>query len=213
MRQLISPMFIDLRIYNYFTGNNHLDGIVQEGAVHFGGGVAPMKFNVSDLPYADGTLVKVKFLNKDSGFVCQSMAEFKAEKMAMEQVRELARIEYEQALTAKIAETKAKNKAFNESLNIPVLWTPEIKIVHAGLTFGSNSSDHNRRTVYHIVLLEPLNEGRLKRNAYQPLCGGDLGNFGDMVESKILSGRIPPLESNRVTCRACLKIAERWHSK
>lgn len=95
---------------------------------------------------------------------------------------------------------------FNNSLNIPVKWSSEIKQVLSGLNDGSSGNGCKKNTVNHIYLHEDLIQGKLKRLKNNFLCStvkskhhgnwsGTLGDFG--------------LE-HKVDCKQCLKIAERF---
>ena len=120
---------------------------------------------------------------------------------------------------------KEDARNFNANLNIPVKWTLEIKPVLSGLQINSSGDGENRRTVYHILLLEDLNEGRLHRKAGEFLCSHNKGRFpdlhvwqrtGEMIRSIAKTGGFiesevtVSMKSCQVTCKKCLQMARRW---
>lgn len=101
-------------------------------------------------------------------------------------------------------------REFNASLKVPVQWQPNYKLVLSGLTERSAGNGHYKGTVYHIQVLEDLHEGRLHRPAHSLLCTKDSGSYGvhDTQEQTeyIASSGI----THKVTCQACLRIAQKW---
>jgi hypothetical protein len=101
---------------------------------------------------------------------------------------------------------RARAEQVNASLCIPVRWVPAIKVVYAGLTRNSSGSGANARTVNHVMLLESLDDGRLKRRVNDLLCSGS-GSYGHHPTVDIDdAGKY----ESEVTCAACLRVAERW---
>ena len=100
----------------------------------------------------------------------------------------------------------------NARLRIPVQWTSGLKTLLSGLSATSNGSGDNRRSVTHILLLEPLDEPKLQRPAQTFLCTSASGSNGQAWTGKLHThsqGAAGPYVS-KVTCAQCLKIARRW---
>ncbi len=100
----------------------------------------------------------------------------------------------------------------NSKLNIPVRWTSGQKKVLSGLMARSAGTGENVRTVNHVLLLENIDDGRLKRHANGFLCTTSSGSNGEFW-----TGYLDAYDSDadgkfvsRITCKQCLSIAERW---
>lgn len=98
----------------------------------------------------------------------------------------------------------ADAEPWNAALGIPVDWHINHRMVLSGLSRHSNGDGANAVTVWHVVLEQPLAQGRLRRNAGDLLCSKDAGSIGLSASVERLGDR-----SRRVTCRACLRLAER----
>lgn len=103
--------------------------------------------------------------------------------------------------------------AFNASLNIPVEWGPGVKDVLSGYSEKSWGDGHNSATVYHVFLKEDIHDGRLQRKKGDFLCSSsskDNGKnwCGQQEREWIDNNR--EIHRPKVTCKSCLKIAERW---
>lgn len=114
------------------------------------------------------------------------------------------------------ARKNAENKQFNASLNIPVRWKPAIKDVLSGLSENSMGNGCNKATVIHVYLLEVLNDGKLHRSERDFLCTSEHGSngknwSGQREEDVYMSNG--EVWISRVTCKACLKLAQRWIGK
>lgn len=135
-------------------------------------------------------------------------AEREAQQLAVNQAareREKERIERSQRWESEAAES-------NAALNIPVRWTSGLKTVLSGLSSRSNGSGDSARSVAHVLLLESIEEGKFVRRAGSFLCTAAGGRDGQAWTGKLHShsaGVAGPYVS-RITCRACLKIAQRW---
>ncbi len=92
----------------------------------------------------------------------------------------------------------------NAALSIPVPWHVDRHMVLSGLSRHSNGDGVNAATVWHAVLEQPLVQGRLRRNVGDLLCSKDAGSIGLSAGVGRHGGK-----SRRVTCRACLRLAER----
>lgn len=103
-------------------------------------------------------------------------------------------------------------ETFNASLCIPAQWKPGYKSVLSGLSASSNGDGRNRSTVEHIWLQADLDDGRLHRKRGDFLCSSSEADNGQQWVSPLSTaqdgdGNYYPA---KVTCQACLKIAQRW---
>lgn len=96
-------------------------------------------------------------------------------------------------------------RAFNASLCVPVRWQPNYKIVLSGLSARGAGNGQNRATVYHIQLLEDLDDSRLHRKASELLCSTNTGSYGMPKSDEERTGT-----TYQVTCQTCLRMAQRW---
>ncbi len=105
-------------------------------------------------------------------------------------------------------------EAFNATLHIPVQWVAGQKDVLSGLSENSNGDGRNKATVEHIMLKEDLQDGRLVRKAGAFLCTAESGSNGKQWSGKpeniAYDGNNKPYQP-KITCKACLKIANRWN--
>jgi len=151
--------------------------------------------NQPDLPLGDTLVITLgsHFTGELKSSVLKREEEYK---IAQELEREQLRLRRE--------EEAAEALRFNESLSIPVLWTPDIKIVMSGLQLHSNGSGFKKNTVYHVKLLEDLNDGRLKRQRGEFLCSKEKGalDYINVDDNHLIE--------KKVTCKACLKVALRF---
>jgi len=81
-----------------------------------------------------------------------------------------AREEQERATAERYARLRTQAEETNAKLNIPVRWTSAQKSVLSGSSENSWGDGRNARSVNHVLLLEPLDEGKLKRKAHDFLC-------------------------------------------
>ena len=123
-----------------------------------------------------------------------------------------AREEQERATAERYARLRTQAEETNAKLNIPVRWTSAQKSVLSGLSENSWGDGRNARSVNHVLLLEPLDEGKLKRKAHDFLCTSQAGSNGrrfttlDTSSSGDAHGRYV----SRITCKQCLATALRW---
>jgi hypothetical protein len=168
---------------------------VQNSQIEFGG----MIFTFTDEPFENGTEVEISC---PRNFIARSIEEIEAERRAADQKREVARA----ANLERINAQRAANLAFNQSLQIPVAWVPEIKIVLSGLLEHSNGNGARRNTVSHVYFLEDFTRGKLKRKAHQYLCSQPSAHF-PVDQYGHLENRT--LEDYAVNCRQCLKLLKK----
>lgn len=129
---------------------------------------------------------------------------------------EAKRIQDELALKQRLNESREAAVFFNTQIQLPAKWVAGQKDVLSGLSESSWGDGRRANTVNHILLQEDLQEGRLKRNAGDFLCSSSQRKNG-----KRWSGDADILEYDgdgqaympKITCKACLKIAQRWMEK
>lgn len=107
---------------------------------------------------------------------------------------------------AKNIKYRSNSYKFNTSLNIPVKWSPEIKQNLSGLSADSSGDAFKKNTVFHIYLHENLDSGRLKRNSKDYLCTQVSAKWGGNWSGTVGA----QTENYKVTCKSCLKIANRF---
>ncbi len=95
---------------------------------------------------------------------------------------------------------------FNQSLNLPFQWTPDIKVVLSGLSANSAGDGMNRRTVLHVRVLEQFKDGRFVRELGDFLCGKD-----NSVHQEFSASNESDKNTRKVTCKQCIKAAERFN--
>ena len=140
--------------------------------------------------------------------------EYVEKKKLLEKERE-ERIRQKHEMTLK-KEKELREKALkiNNILNIPVRWTSGFKSVLSGLSENSMGNGMNKRTVIHILLLEDLKEGAFKRKSGSFLCTSKSGTDGkEWVDLDCPSYDHEGSYVTGITCKACLKRAERWLNK
>ena len=74
------------------------------------------------------------------------------------------------------------------------------KLNLSGLSENSNGNGMKRNTVFHAIVLHPIDKGRLKRTRYQFLCGA----------SKRRSFGYDGRAENEVSCPKCKTAIERY---
>ena len=150
----------------------------------------------------DGTVVEA-WCDANGFYVCALAEEYdreQAERAARQAAKDL---EYANRLKAR----EEQALAFNATLAVPVKWSPGIKDVLSGLSENSWGDGMNKRTVHHVLLEEPIREGKFKRNAGDFLCTAPSGTNGRNWAAQPATGA-----GCQVTCKACLKLAARWNA-
>lgn len=145
----------------------------------------------------DGDEVVVRILM--SGFY---VAELKSAVIAREHEARLQRENLEGQERERKRRIQEEGRAFNAYLAkvLPFKWSLGINDVLSGLSESSNGDGRNKKTVMHIRLLENFKMGRLKRSESDFLCGRNGKNWSGQADEK---------HDERVTCKECLKIADR----
>jgi len=158
---------------------------------------------LSRVPLPEGELMEV-WCAPDGFFVCALAADCDLEAAAHQQRKE----QEQQNARRQEQQRKEAATAFNATLGIPVKWTPGHKDVLSGLSEGSTGTGLNARSVTHVLLQEPLQLGRIQRQAGDFLCTSAVGTNG-----KRWSSQVAAAAHVQVSCRTCLKLAKRWKSE
>ena len=112
--------------------------------------------------------------------------------------------------------TMAEATDFNGRICIPVNWDVAIRDVLPGLRENSMGDGRNAATVEHILLLEPLACGRLKRGKGDLLCASNRKLNGKNWSGQRAERRVGSNGEQykpRVTCKSCLRLVQRWINK
>ncbi len=134
------------------------------------------------------------------------------EKAELDAKRQRAQEEHRIKQAERLMQRESRALVENARLKIPVRWTSGMKSVLSGLSAKSSGNGMRFNSVFHILLLEPIKEPRMIRNAHTFLCTGPGGTDGDMWTGKLAKypdGVNGPYVAE-ITCRTCLKIAKRW---
>jgi len=110
----------------------------------------------------------------------------------------------------------ADAKDFNSLICIPVNWDVAIRDVLSSLKENSIGDGRNAATVEHILLLEPLACGRLKRGKGDLPCAGNRKLNGKNWSGQRTEWRFGSNGEQykpKVTCKLCLSLVQRWMSK
>lgn len=187
-----------------YCQGEHLVVVGERGEVVLGGAT----LRLLDDAITAGAEVKV-WLSTSGFFVCALAVDLE---QAREESRAADAVQYA-ALNARLDTLRAEAIAFNAKIQPPAKWAVGIKDVLSGLSEGSWGDGHNKATVNHVYLLEPLKDGRLVRERGDFLCTAAGGTNGKNWSGKLLEARHDghgdPYQP-KVTCKACLKLAQRW---
>ena len=172
--------------------------------VHVGGGGLPQRLRGEIAP---GQTVNGAFAWQNRELVFLTAAELAerndAELRARQDFEDRQKREHQERADRETRRA-ADAERWNAALGIPVDWHINHRMVLSGLSRHSNGDGANAATVWHVVLEQPLVRGRLRRNAGDLLCSKDAGSIGLSTGVEQQGDR-----SRRVTCRACLRLAER----
>jgi len=148
---------------------------------------------------ASGTLLEI-WQHSNGAFVgakAEDVDGARAAKAARETIAQVALHEREERL-------RTEALAFNASLAIPVRWIPVVMVNDAGIHLEVTARDVLDRDI-HVLLKQPIREGRLVRAAGDLLCKRRTG--GEHLPAQVL------YEDTRVSCTACLIAAKRWQNE
>jgi hypothetical protein len=201
--RLQAPPFLDPHWFNHVRQGPQNAVVDERGVVVVAG--EDLRFFDAALPA--GTEVQVT-LSASGFFQAVSVADLAAEReefLRAEDMREQSRRMAQNA-------TRAAAEEANAEIRLPVKWDVGIKDVLSGLTESSNGCGRNSRTVEHIILLEPLEFGRLVRDEGDFLCSSSKADNGKRWSGQVAEQWVdgdgntyqPP-----VTCKKCLEVAQR----
>lgn len=206
--QLKCGSFIDPLWFNRVRHGQYEAIVSADGTIELEG--ETLRFtNNDELP--PDTHVKV-WLNRN--FECATMEDIKER----DRQHQLRREADERAYRDKLNWRRDEAIAFNSTIKLPVKWDIGEKLVISSLLENSWGDGHNKATVQHIVLLEDLNIGRLKRNKGEFLCSKSIGKFNTFHEFQQYEGiRFTDGDGKKyqpkITCKQCLKVLERLNNK
>ncbi|SHE65743.1 hypothetical protein SAMN05444392_102254 [Seinonella peptonophila] len=209
MHELISPTIINPFWHNALAGGTHEGKVLDSETVELHGVVLKVA-TWEKVTLVPGDLVYIH-VGGDLTFMTKEEKEKRDEEKRISAER-LARIRkrWREIEEKKESEHKQRAKEFNESLNIPVNWRPDIKMVMSGLSENSMGNGMNRRSVYHVLLLDDLKDGRLKRSSPSFLCTSKNGSNGNKNWNIYEEDYDRWTMEHKVTCKQCIKIAKRW---
>ncbi len=205
--ELLGPRFINPSWFARVRGGQHDALVAPSGVeVNLQGETLSLRLPVSGLH--PGQAVRV-WLNGAGFFVCASLDEI--ERVADESAR--AARAGQAALAQSLDAVRADAEAFNSRLRLPCQWDVGIKDVLSGLSAKSWGDGRGQATVQHILVLEDLFAGRLRRRAGDFLCTAASGSNGKRWSAQVGHRAVDgagQLYRPKVTCKACLAAAARW---
>lgn len=195
---------LDPTWFNSVKSGQHAAAVDDAGNVLLNG--VPLRFAGERLP--NRTAVAA-WLASHGQFVCATAAAV-AEDLVQKQreAEERARLERERRNAL-----RTEDEAFNGRIHLPCLWDVGIKDVLSGLSETSWGDGRNKSTVNHVLLLETLGVGRLRRAPGDFLCTAASGTNGKRWSGKAAERGVDGegnLYRPRVTCKSCLALAARW---
>lgn len=201
---LSGPQFLPPRWFNRVRGGKHAAVVTADGCVLLEG--ESLAFKGDALP--PGTSVQV-WLNVSGFFVCATDADL----AQAEAERHARQAQEDEVRRLRLNALRAEAEAFNARIKLPVRWEAGIKDVLSGLSETSRGDGRNKATVEHILLLEPLTAGRLKREAGDFLCTAASGSNGKRWSHQSAEHAVDGdgnLYQPEITCKACLALAKKW---
>lgn len=206
MHKLIAPSFIDPRWFNEMRSGKHKATVIDAQSVQVKGQTLRLA-NPAEIQLVPG---RETYVILQGNFYLETDEEYQERQRKLEELHK-AEQEYTRA---RLNEIRARAELFNAKIYIPVAWVTGIKDVLSGLSERSMGNGTNAATVDHILLKEDLQDGRLQRKAGDFLCTSASGSNGKQwsgyPESEACDGDGKKYHP-KVTCKACLKIAERWN--
>lgn len=100
---------------------------------------------------------------------------------------------------------------FNRSLKIPVRWKRAHRI--GSLRRKAWADGYRSNSSEHVLLLEDLQDGKLKRKRGQFLCGARIANLAAHQILNMSDSDEQRSKRIKVSCPKCLAIAQRWKSE
>lgn len=174
--------------------------------------------NIENITLLEGVLppvgTKIIITPGKYNLSAQTEEDARKEKERLEKEKnEKRRLKYEQEKETEKS-IRIKAEIANSKLFIPVKWTSGFKSVLSGLSEKGWGNGINRRSVVHILLLEDIKEGSFKRNTGSFLCTSTNGTDGkEWIDLERTSSDSEGKYVSEITCKACLKTAQRWNQK
>jgi hypothetical protein len=97
---------------------------------------------------------------------------------------------------------------FNRSLKIPVRWKRAHRI--GSLRRKAWADGYRSNSVEHVLLLDDLSDGRLKRKRGDFLCSARITNLSAHQIINMSDSDEQRSKRQKVTCPKCIEIAQRW---
>jgi hypothetical protein len=212
--KISSPAFLRPAWFNKVRHGRHRAVVADNNTITLEGEVLSLLDNVLLKGEVEVWNVLLKgevevWLNTAGHFVCATVADIE---QAATEYR--AKQEGEAAVERmRLNAVRDEAQAFNSKIALPVRWDTGIKDVLSGLSPDSWGDGRNKSTVQHILLMEDLESGRIKRGAGDFLC-----SINSIDNGKQWSGqKIERFHDGdgiayqpKVTCKSCLKLADRW---
>lgn len=196
--------FADPYLFNRMRGGGRVKAVVEDGGLVVVHGV-PLKFRDAHDAPAAGAEVQV-WLVRD--YVCATEAELAHD----DKIREERRLAKEEEWRQRRNQYRLEAEEANASIKLPFKWVVAIKDVLSGLSETSSCDGRNKATVNHILLLEDVNAGRLKRKERDFLCTSASGSNGKRWSNQSEEALAVDGDGNEytppVTCKQCLRVAE-----
>jgi len=195
---LVGPRPADPAWFRRVQHDNHPAVVGEDGTVELDG--VALRFRDDVLPVNTAVIVWL-----ERNFVCARTDDIAAQQAA----RQAAEVQARETQRERRNRKRQEAEAFNAELKLPVRWDVGFKSVRSGLLAHSAGDGRNRASVNHIVVLEDLSAGRLKRNAGDFLCTQRGTSNGRERVADGDGNEYPPA----VTCQACLRMAQRWREE
>ena len=199
----LETAFIDPRWLSRIHGRYNVT-VADDGTVEIEG--KKLRFEKPEETPGNGTAMIV-WLNR--WFYCCTAEEEAAENAR----REAEETERKHRKRERMNAARDEAQAYNTAIHLPVKWDVGIKDVLSGLSARSDGTGRNRATVEHILLLESLTAGKLKRAAGDFLCTSKTGtngkNWSDNKIERWIDGdghECQPMPS----CKQCRKLLEQF---
>ena len=206
MHKLQAPAFIDPRWFNQMRSGKHEATVIDAQSVEVKGQVLRLSIP-AEVQLVPG---RKTYVILNGHFYLETEEEYQERQHKIETVRKAEA----EAYRARSNELRARAELFNASLYIPVKWLSGMKDVLSGLSAKSDGTGTNAATVTHIWLQEDLHDGKLHRSKFDFLCTSASGSNGKQWSGQTEDWRADGDGTRyqaKVTCKACLKIAQHWH--
>jgi hypothetical protein len=207
MHKLVAPSFIDPRWFNQMRSGTHEALVIDSQSVNVDGQLLrladPGEIQLDPSRKAFVILTSYFYLETEDE---RQERQRKATEMEAQRQEEIHRV---------LNRYRDEAATFNATLHIPVAWKVGIKDVLSGLLERSMGNGRNAATVEHIWLQEDLHEGRLQRKKGDFLCTSASGSNGKQWSAQTEKTHFDGDGKSylpKVTCQACLKIAQRWNA-